>query len=257
MSLSQRRGNLFYGRDVATFLRKKRGNLFTADTRKPFETAETWKPFFQFRKRDVETFSKGFHVSEGQKGFHVTAMEQYRGNLLSKKSLKGFHVSLVQLPPAEGGVALLLLLAAVSSRIGSHVSAVEGKGFHVSAADPFLKGFHVSAVRCQKVSTSAPRMETWKPFVCGRDVETFLDSRDVETFSRRFPRLSQQRRGNLLGRQRRGNLFPRERRGNLSTVPKRFPRLCRGKASPFFLSTAETWKPFGKHEKVATSLSLL
>ncbi len=60
------------------------------------------------------------------------------------------------------------------------------------------KGFHVSAVRWQKVSTSARRRnlcgtaETWKPFPTEETWQPFCDGRDVATFLRR------QRRGNLL-----------------------------------------------------------
>ena len=110
MSTTETRGNLFYGGDGETFLRQRRGNLFTAQTWKPFWTADTWKPFFIFARDTWKPFAKVSTCLRVKKGFHVTAMERYRGNLLPRKSPKGFHVSLVHYSAAEDTVALLLLL---------------------------------------------------------------------------------------------------------------------------------------------------
>ena len=206
MSLSQGRANLFYGRDVATFLRKRRSNLFTAQTWKPFETAETWKPFFQFCKRHVETFSKGFHVSEGQKGFHVTAMEQYRGNLLSKKSLKGFHVSLVHLGDAEHGVALLLLLLLLAT-LCSGTSKYRGNLFgpFPEKVSPSLMwhfpkkvspSLGVSPKRFPRLCDRAKRLPRYhlhhppvpgKPFSASATGKPFHRTSTGETFHKGFP----------------------------------------------------------------------
>ncbi len=148
MSLSQTRGNLFYGRDVETFLRQRRGNLLGRQTRGNLFSSfarETWKPFAK-----VSTCLRVKRVSPSPPWSAA-------GNRWYKKSLKGSHVSLVHLATPEEGVALLLLLSTPCSaapKYRENILGVPAKGSPVSHVAQFRKGSPVSASVPKKVSPS-------------------------------------------------------------------------------------------------------